>query len=146
MILVIFPRVFYRKVLSFHYQIFSHSKHTDLRWGSIIDFYSSTALFRVIYLLVWSEESHAAIITLVDFLFDVALLVLVPVTFGEELLAAVLTIKLLLAYVDFEVLDNTTFVLERLTAVFIWAHERRFLARPFDDLLNFVVDFLICIA
>ena len=65
--------------------------------------------------LVLSEESHTTFIALEDFLFQMTLLMLIPVAFGEEFLTTELTIELFVANMDLHVLDHTTFVFEGLS-------------------------------
>ena len=52
-----------------------------------------------------------------------ALLVLAPVAFGEECLSTVLAGVVLVAIVDFEVLNGATFVLEVLITSFMLANK-----------------------
>jgi len=99
----------------------------------------------MIDLLVRSEESHAALVALINFLLEVAVLVLVPVAFGEELFAAILTIKPLLAHMDFHVLDNTTFVLEGLAAGFNWTNKRLIRVR-FVNAVGSMLSIFVCVA
>ena len=72
-------------------------------------------------MLILSEVAHAAFVALVDDHVQVTLLMVLPITFCNELFTAEFTIVILLTCMDFDVLTQATLILENLATLLVGA-------------------------
>ena len=86
----------------------------------IHSFKSACAYIGMTFILVRSKESHSTFITLINFHVDMALFMILPVAFCNELFTAILTIVVLFTSMDFHMLVKATLILKLLATDFEW--------------------------
>lgn len=102
--------------------MFSSSEQAKIcSWSCVNLLDDSIANIFMVFVLVWSEESHAAFWALIYLHVHMTFLMVLLVAFGRKFLFTIFTFIVLLTCVNLYMLDQAAFILKFLTTYSKWA-------------------------